>query len=175
MYEIITQAVGYVALILALLSFQMKKRSSLMAFQMSASLMFSCQLFMAGAITGGCLDMIAFVRTVIFSQDDKHKWAKSPLWLVFFALVMLATGIATWGGYISIFAILGSVLSTVALWMKDGKKVRLISLLVAPCWIIYNLYYGTYAGVINEVIATASIVIGIIRLDIKKNNTQSQN
>ena len=169
-YEIITQLVGYVALILAMVSFQMKKRSRLMAFQMSASLAFCIQLLMAGAITGGCLDFISFIRTIIFSMNDKYKWAKSPWWFVFFLALLITVGFATWGGWISICAILGAIFSTIALWMKDPKKVRLISLLVAPCWIIYNIYYGTWAGVINEVIATTSIVIGIIRLDIKKNN-----
>lgn len=168
-YQIITQLVGYVALVLAMISFQMKKRSRLMAFQMSASLTFCIQLLMAGAITGGCLDFISFIRTIIFSMNDKYKWAKSPLWFVFFVVALVVVGIITWGGWISICAILGAVFSTIALWMKDAKKVRLISLLVAPCWIIYNIYYGTWAGVINELIATTSIVIGIIRLDLKKN------
>ncbi|MBE7049395.1 MAG: YgjV family protein [Ruminococcaceae bacterium] len=41
---------------------------------------------------------------------------------------------------------------------------------VSPCWIIYNIVYGAYAGILNELIAVVSIVIGIYRNDIKKKN-----
>lgn len=168
MYDILTQAVGGVALVCSLLSFQQKKRSYLMALQMTASLLFAIQLFMVGAITGGCLDLISFVRTLIFSFNGDRKWAKSPLWLAFFLTVMIATGIATWNDIFSLLAIVGSCLSTIALWMKNGKRIRLVSLFVGPCWIVYNLVHGAYTGALNEMIAIASIVIGMIRHDFKR-------
>lgn len=168
--NIIAQAIGLIALVFSLASFQFKSRRGIMAAQMTASLLFAVQLFMVGAITGGCLDLISFVRTLIFSNNTK-KWASSKLWLYFFAIVMIITGILTWQDYTSILAILGSLLSTVALWMKEPKNVRRISLFVGPCWLIYNLIHGAYTGALNELIAMASIIIGIVRHDRKKANT----
>ena len=63
---------------------------------------------------------------------------------------------------------IGSLLSTVALWMKTSKKIRLISFFSGPCWLIYNVVNGAYSAAVNELIATTSIVIGILRHDIKK-------
>ena len=165
--NIAAQIVGIFGIVLSLLSFQLKQRKYIMLFQMTASLMFSAQLFMVGAITGGCLDMISFVRTLIFANNSK-KWASSPLWLVGFICVMIATGIMTWENAWSLLPILGAVLSTVALWMKEEKYIRLISLFVGPCWPIYNLVNGAYTGAANEVLAMTSIVIGMIRHDRKK-------
>lgn len=171
--NIAAQIVGIFGIAFSLLSFQLKKRRYIMLFQMTASLMFSAQLFMVGAITGGCLDMISFVRTLIFANNSK-KWASSPLWLVGFIAVMIATGIMTWENIWSILPIMGSVLSTVALWMKRERNIRLVSLLVGPCWMIYNVITGAYTGALSEVIAMTSIVIGLLRHDRKKKENTTE-
>ena len=81
---------------------------------------------------------------------------------------MVITGTATWKSCWDLLPIAGSLLSTIALWMKSEKKIRLISLTVGPCWLLYNLVIGAWAGALNEVLAMTSIVIGLIRNDIRK-------
>ena len=162
--NIAAQIVGAFGILFSLLSFQFVKRKYILLSQMTASLLFSLQLFMVGAITGGCLDMISFVRSLIFLNNQK-KWASSKLWLVGFIVVMISTGILTWENAWSILPIIGSVLSTVALWMKEGKHIRMISLLVGPCWLVYNIINGAYTGAFNELMAMTSIVIGLFRCD----------
>ena len=173
MQNIIAQIIGVFGLVCSLLSFQMKKRKWIMAFQMTASLSFSAQLFLLGAITGGCVDMISFIRTMIFSQNGK-KWASSPIWLYVFIAIMIGTGLLTWQNAWDILPIAGSILSTIALWMKREKHIRLISLSVGPCWLVYNLVKGAWSGALNEVLAMTSIVIGLLRNDTgKKNQTEA--
>lgn len=169
--NITAQIVGIAGIVLSLLSFQFSKRKHIMLSQMLASLLFSLQLFMVGAITGGCLDLISFVRTLIFSNNTKQ-WAKSRLWLFGFILLMIVTGIFTWKDGWSILPIIGSVLSTVALWMTKEKHIRLISLAVGPCWFVYNIVKGAYTGALNEVFAMISIVIGMLRHDKNKGGIQ---
>ncbi len=162
----ISQIVGILGLVCSLLSFQMKKRKRIMAFQMTASLLFSTQLFLLGAVTGGCLDLISFFRTIVFSQNGK-KWASSRWWLYAFIVIMIFAGVFTWKNAWDILPIVGSVLSTIALWMKSEKRIRVISLGVGPCWLIYNLVKGAWSGAINEVLAMTSIVIGLLRYDMR--------
>ncbi|MBE6591046.1 MAG: YgjV family protein [Ruminococcaceae bacterium] len=158
------QIVGVIGIVFSLLSFQFSSRKLILLFQMTASLMFSLQLFMVNAITGGCLDLISFVRTLFFLNNTK-KWASSRVWLFVFIALMVASGIYTYENGWSLLPIAGSVLSTVALWMKDPKKIRLISLLVGPCWIVYNLVHGAHTGALNEVLAMSSIILGLVRHD----------
>ena len=171
--KLAAQIVGLIGIACSLLSFQQKKRNNVMLFQMSASALFCIQLFMVGAITGGCIDSISFVRTAVFSQNQK-KWASSPLWLWGFKAAMIITGILTWQNIFSILPIIGSVLSTLALWMKKAKHIRIISLFVGPCWLIYNLIHGAYTGALNELLAMTSIIIGICRHDIGKKNAEAK-
>lgn len=171
------QIIGFIALICSLLSFQQKTRKRIMVFQMTASLLFSAQLFMLGAITGGCLDLISFTRSLIFSKNDK-KWASSPVWFGVFVGVMIITGILTWESAWSLLPIAGTILSTVALWMKSEKRIRVISLFVGPCWMVYNIVNGAYTGALNELLAMVSIIIALVRHDVgkfdKKANTKNR-
>lgn len=169
-YDIFVQGIGLVSLICSLLSFQQKKRRNIMLFQMSASLLFSLQLLLLGAYTGACVDFISFIRTLIFEKRGKYKWADSPLLLISFLFAMIISGIVTWGNIYSLLAILGSCLSTIALWMKSEKKILTVSLFVGPCWIAYNLLHRSYTGTLNEVLAMTSICIGLFRLSKSSND-----
>lgn len=178
------QIIGFLSLVFALLSFQQRSRFRILLFQMTASFLYSLQYFLIGAIVGGCLDLVSFGRTLVFSQRDKRRWACSPFILIGFMVAMLVIGILTgfigqsigtgayaWSdslGWINALAICGSLLSTLALWMRDERLIRRISLLVGPCWIIYNFIVGSYFGVLSETIAMCSIITGIIRYDLKK-------
>ncbi len=173
-WQIAAQAVGALGIVCSVLSFQQKERRRVMLLQMTASALFCAQLFMVGAITGGCLDSISFVRTVVFSQNHK-KWASSPIWLVVFLVAMLVTGALTWQNAWSLLPIVGSMLSTLALWMKKPSRIRLLSLFVGPCWLVYNLINGAYTGALNELIAMTSIVVGILRHDIRRSSVKASN
>ena len=169
----ISQGVGLVAIVCSLLSFQAKKRSGIMAMQMSASMLFCIKLFLLGAWTGACLDLISFFRTLIFANNQK-KWASSPLWLLFFATVMVVTGIFTWESPLSLLAILGALFSTLALWMKKEQYIRLISLLVGCCWIIYYIPFKDFTGIASESIAIISILIALLRFKSKKDDAANE-
>lgn len=162
----LAQAIGLLSLILSLISFQQKKRMGILLFQMAASFSCAVSLILLGGIAGGLLDLIAFSRTVVFSLRDRYSWASSPVWLIFYAIVIVAVGILTGeqGSFVSLFAVFGTLFSTVALWMRSEKRMRTISLFAGPCWIAYNLYYSSCFGVLNELIAMTSIVIALIRL-----------
>ena len=162
----IAQLIGFISLLLSLLSFQMKKRSGIMLFQMLASLSCAVSLIMLGGIAGGILDVVAFSRTFVFSLSDRYKWAGSKWWLCFYFAVIIGVGILTWdtGSIGTLFAILGTLLSTVALFMKKERLIRIISLFVGPCWIIYGMIYSSCFGILNELIAMTSIIIALVRM-----------
>ncbi|MBQ9860572.1 MAG: YgjV family protein [Clostridia bacterium] len=161
------ELIGWVSVVASLLSFQQKKRSHLMALQTTASLTCAINMFILGDVVGGVQDVIAFFRSAVFSQREK-KWASSPLWLVGFMAAMITAGILTWKNSLSIFPILGSLCSTTALWMKDVRWTRRISLLVGVCWITNHILVGNLSGITMEAIAMLSILIGILRHDLKR-------
>ena len=162
----VAQAIGFLSLVLSLVSFQMKTRTQILIFQCMASLSCAVSLIMLGGIAGGILDVVAFLRTLVFSLADRYKWAKCKLWLPFYIILIIAVGIITWDptGIGTLFAIAGTLLSTVALYQKSERLMRIISLFVGPCWIIYSLIYSSAFGALNEIIAITSLIIALVRL-----------
>lgn len=162
----VAQAIGFLSLVLSLVSFQMKTRTQILIFQCMASLSCAVSLIMLGGIAGGILDVVAFSRTLVFSLADRYRWAKSRLWLPFYTVLIIAVGIITWDptGIGTLFAIAGTLFSTVALYQKRERLMRIISLFAGPCWIIYSLIYSSAFGVLNEIIAMTSLIIALIRL-----------
>ncbi len=171
----LAQAIGFLSLAFSLISFQMRTRGKILFFQMLASLSCAISLIMLGGVAGGVLDIVAFSRTVVFSLSDRFAWAKSKLWLSFYFVMIITIGILTWekGGIVTLFAILGTLLSTLALYMKNERNLRIISLFVGPCWIAYNLIYASCFGILNEIIATTSIIIALIRTRNQKRTVES--
>ncbi|MBE7049394.1 MAG: YgjV family protein [Ruminococcaceae bacterium] len=129
MNQIIVQGIGVLALICSLISFQQKKRIWLMIFHMSASILSAVQLFLLGAYAGAALDLIAFIRTLIFSFGNRFMRMGLGTWRAIFLGQMLVAGALTFTDIYSLLAILAGCLSTVALSMKKDFHVRLISLL----------------------------------------------
>ena len=164
--NLVAQMIGLAALLLSLISFQMKTRYAILFFQMLASLSCAVSLIMLGGIAGGILDVVAFSRTLVFSLSNKYKWAGSRVCLFTYFAIIIAVGILTWekGSIVTLFAILGTLLSTLALYMKSERNIRIISLFVGPCWIAYNLIYSSCFGILNEIIAMTSIIIALIRM-----------
>ena len=62
------------------------------------------------------------------------------------------------------------VLWTIVSWQDNTKWMRVSEGLVCIFWIIYDLFVGAYTGILTEVIILVSIIIGMIRNDIKKEN-----
>ena len=52
--------------------------------------------------------------------------------------------------------------------MKDETKIRLITFPSSPCWLVYNVFEKSVAGIVTECIVMSSIIIAIIRYDILK-------
>lgn len=173
MINFIAQALGLVGTACSLLCYQQKSEKKLLILYMSVNLMFALQMFMLGAITGGTLSFISFVRTWVFANKDK-KWASSPMWLWFFIVIMIIGGILTWKNIWCIFSIVGTVLGTVAVYMTSSKGIRAVSLVASPCHLIYALISGAYTAALNEVLAMASIIIGILRHDRKSKEADTK-
>ena len=162
---------GWLALICSAISFQQKKRVGILLWQSTATLISSLYLFLLGAYEGACLDLLSFAGKMVFSKGSAVIGISLSVWRIIFLAAMLIAGILTWSDIFSSLAIFGSCLSLFALSMKSPTKIRFISLLVGPCWIVYNWVYHAYPSILMECIALTSIIIAIIKYDIKKKDS----
>ena len=183
MYEIAAQGIGIIAMAFNILSYMQKTRSRVIAFQLIGASLFSLNFFMLGATVGGALNLIAAIRAVIYLKKEKFH-ADSPIWLIGFICLYIATYILNFtvfgkdftlaNALVEVLPVIGMVAINLSYLKNDAKTVRRFGLISSPSWLIYNIVNFAIGAIICEVLSLGSIIIGIIKYDLKKKNEETK-
>ena len=173
---IAAQAIGILAMLINLLSYQQKKQKTIISFQFFGSVFFATHFFMLGSPIGGILNVIAAIRAAIYSNKEKTK-ADRPFWIYLFCLAYIGAYILVFTVFkkpptaanliIEVLPVLSMVVTTVSFWMKDAKMLRALGLIGSPLWLIYNIINISIGGIFSEVLNITSILLAMFRYDIK--------
>lgn len=174
--EIIAQSFGIIGMICNILVFQQKTHKNVLVWQFFAALVFSVNYILLGAIVGGMLNLIGAFRATVFFFKEKTK-ANSIRWLVFFICAFSAAYPLTFLCFgtlptaknliIEILPVLAMIIATISIRLGSAKAVRCLGLISSPMWLIYNCFSGSIGAIASEILNLVSIVVGIIRFDIK--------
>lgn len=167
MKETIGQIIGFVAMGIIVASYQQKSHKNILTFQMVSGLLFTVHYILLSAYTGAVMNLLGAFRSLVYANRGK-KWASSVIWPTIFGVGFLISGILTWDSIFSVFPLIAMLMSSIVLWIEQPKINRIFSLPTSTCWLIYNIKTLSYPGIITEIFVLISIIIGIIRLDIKK-------
>lgn len=148
-------------------SYQQKSHKNILTFQMVSGLLFTVHYLLLGAYTGAVMNLLGAFRSLVYSNRGK-KWSSSIIWPVCFSIAFLISGILTWDNIFSVFPLIAMLMSSVVLWVEKPKINRMLSLPTSTCWLIYNIKTLSYPGITTEIFVLTSIIIGILRLDIKR-------
>lgn len=174
--ELLAQGLGLVGMALNLISFQLREQKKLIRLQFFSSIVFALHYLLLDATTGCVLNIVGICRAFVFSNKDKP-WAQKKGWLYLFIAAYVGVYIMTfavlgkpWTVYnalLEMLPVIGMTATTIGFRLENAAKVRLLSLTNAPTWLTYNLFNRSIGGALTEVFCLISVVVGIIRLDIK--------
>lgn len=160
---------GILAVITFLLSFQFKKRRSIIAVNLTSRLLYILQYILLGAFEGAVLDFMGLIFSFFAGYKEKKFIAKHfVIIMVIVNIILLAAGLTLYKNIFSLFAILGIILEITALWLTKEKNIRILSLCSAPFWLVYNLTNSAYGSVVGNVLSMVSVVIAMARLDFNR-------
>ena len=168
------QIVGFIALLIVIISFQQKTRKGILFLQCFSDALFTLHFAMLGpaGYTGSALNFLSGARSVVYYNKDK-KWAKSILWPIGFLIIFTAVtcfiayknrGEIAW--YYNLFPLFGAYVYTIATYINSPAVIRRTLWLSSVAWMVYNINAGSAGGVITEVFALISEAVAIIRFDI---------
>lgn len=80
---------------------------------------------------------VGTARDIIFLFREKYKWADSYLWLIFFTVALTVFSVIGWSGWLTLLPVLGTIINTYALYIKDYRNMKLITLVGQACFITY--------------------------------------
>lgn len=175
--EIVAQIFGIIGMIFNLLVFQQRTHKGVTICQFFAAATFCVNYLMLGAFVGGILNLVGALRSLVFLYKEKTK-ANSVVWLVIFILAFALSYPLTFFVFgteptaknliIELLPVIAMVIITVSLRVGSAKAVRFLGLFSSPMWLIYNAFTGSFGAIASEILNLISMVVGIIRLDLKK-------
>ena len=168
----IAQAVGFVGMTLAFISFQQNKRERITFLQMLASIVWTVHFGLLGAWSGMAMNAIGIARGFVFSKKGTP-WASGAYWPYLFSALSVVCCLFTWEGWTSLLPSVAMVVSAFGLWADNPKTVRRLNLPASWMWLAYNLINQSWAGLATECFNTASILIAMFRYDRKKKSPRS--
>ena len=176
--RVFAQSIGIVAMILGMLSYQQKEQKYLIIFSIFGSILYSVHFFLLKAYMGGLLNAINIIRGLVFLYKDKFH-SDHFLWVVGFEIIFLLSYVCTFtllgtpftlaNAVIEILPLNGMTATTFAYRCKTTKNARLLGLISSPAWLTYNIIALAIGAICGEIVNLISIITGMIRLDIKRN------
>ncbi len=166
--EIIAHALGIIAALILILSFQVHDKKMLVVTQTIGFFCFSIHYFLIGAYSGAALNLICSVRNILYYLRTKNS-KNGPLLPIIFAIILVIASAFSWDGYHSLFIIIGLAINTLSLGLLDTQNFRKSLLISCPLVLLYNIFELSVGGIINEGLSIISGIIGILRyIKVKK-------
>lgn len=160
--EIAAQCFGFFGMLCLFISYQQKRREALILCKLGSDAMWVIHYLCLSAYGGAIPNFIGIFREIVFVNNNK-KWAKSILWPILFISANWILALCTWKSCITLIPICASMFVTISLWIQNPLLTKLICIPVSVCYIIYDIYVGSWIGIVNEAIALMSIISFFIR------------
>lgn len=167
MMLIIAQIIGLSAVVLYLLSYQLKKRSHIVWANCVSNALYVLQYILLGAFSGAAMDALCGVGSFFAGKKHSEKLKNYIKWIAVANLVAIAVvgiGISVvQRDPIELLPVAGALLQTGGLWCESEQNIRRLGLCSAPLWLIYNYLTQAYGAAIGSVFIIASAAIALIR------------
>lgn len=171
---IIAQVVGILAMTTYAIVPQQKTRGRSLALQLLSSILYALQYLFLGALSAVASNIIGAIKNYVFYLYVKKNKDIPVTILIIYIVILLISGIFTYTNILSIFPIVMSIICAYGAWQSNLKIYRIISVINAASYMIYNYSVSAYIGVIGNVIQFISAIIAIVRLDIIKKEEKEQ-
>ena len=141
-----SQIVGFFAFSFYIATYWQKNRKVLLLLSIVICVLFGIQYYLLGSITGLIINLIGILRSISFIYKGKNKFMSGyAIPLIVHSLYIL-NGVFTWGGWITIFPTVASILNCHTMWQNDTKTIRRLGLPILSMWLIYVIYLNSYVS-----------------------------
>ena len=143
--------------------YQQKTRKKLLLTKLIANCCWTLHYAFLSAWSGAAICSIGVLRESVFLNNHR-KWAKSKLWLLLFVILGVVSAVLTWENPYSILPLVASVLSIYSFWRGNPTLTKILSLPISTCFLTYNIAFGSFIGIANEIFVLASTMIALIKI-----------
>ena len=157
-YDLVVQAIGFVAMGSALSAFGNKCDRRFYLILMAAHGLFCLHFVLLDAWAGAGANLIAIARAW-FARDRRDNTTYACLMIAYATMACL-----TVRAPIDLMAALAPLIGTTMMFKLTGWRMRTGMLVPSTMWLSYNALNGSVAGVINELLILSMNLTTIARL-----------
>ena len=172
--NLLAQAIGIVAMVANIISYQFRRKSTVLAIQLVGGGLFAVNMFMLSAPMGGLLNVLAVFRALSYIWAEKAGRGKKALTWIFNVLFVVSyvltftvfqKPLTVWNLIIESLPMIGMIAMTIAFGKGDSAAIRKCGFITSPCWLVYNCVNIAIGGAICEAVTLISITSAYLRLD----------
>ncbi len=167
MLLVVSQIIGFTAVGLYLLSYQLKKRRQIVWVTCISNALYVLQYILLGAFSGAVMDFMSTVSSFLAAKKNDEPFRHHTRWLAASNMIIIAVvGLISaflQREWIELLPIAGALFQTGGLWFEDEQTIRRFGLCSAPFWLVYNYISQAYGAAVGSVIAIVSITIAMVR------------
>ncbi len=158
----IAQIVGLIGIVCGMITFHTKDMRGARKWKLTIDVIWALHYLLLGAYTGFGTSIIAACREIVFLNDHR-KFCQLKMWPWLFIVLNFISAAITWKGIYSIFPAISAVLSTFIFWQKNMRRGRRMSLAVNTLMFLYDVFAGSFMGMVTESLTFFSTVLAIYR------------
>lgn len=156
--EFLIHLTGVCALVLNVLAIIRTCERRLRVHSGIAGLVWALNNLLLGAHSAAALSLVSAGRTASSAATLESGAARRRLAFAGFAALTLLVSVLTWQGWLSVFLVTASLLSTYAMFYMQGSALRWVMLLVSMLWMINAWSYGSW----EQVAANAATAVAAL-------------
>lgn len=166
-FPLLVEITGVIALVLTFTTFFFNDRKLILWIQASSLFFYSIHLSLFGLVATALFLFVQIFRNLFFAA--RFPRLIDTLGYIFLLLFFLGIYLYTDDGdSLSWLAMLGSIIGTTALWIKNTRWVRFVFFLSTLPWMYYVISLGALFPILLQITYMSSVIINIIRFDLLK-------
>ena len=161
--ELFAQIFGLGAMVSLFMIYQQKSRKRMLLAKLSADVCWVVHYLLLGGYAGMIPNLVGIFREMVFVNRKSQKWASWICWPMIFIGINWLLGFRTFSSWFNLLPITASTFVTISLWIDNPRLTKLISIPISAAFLIYDLFVGSYIGMINEAVSMISIAIYFLK------------
>ena len=167
---LLIQAIGIAGTVLFFLSDPCRQTNNLFRVQFVSYMCYTTHLLLLGAVTGGVSYLVNTVRS--FCLGSRYDFLKGKAMCAILCILQLAALALTWNNWWSILPVAANIAATLGGYTYNARKIRVAGMFInSPLWIVYDILVGSWAGILDEIVTEASMLLSIYRYGWKNLDT----
>ena len=152
------QCVGYAAFVLGVSAFLQKSDRRLKTLNATENLAYALHFLLLANPSAAACSLLSCIRTFLSLKS------RSPLLAALFIVVNVGLGFALAKGGAGWIPVIGSCFATLAIFLMQGVRMRMMLLVGTLLWLVNNILSGSIGGTLLEFTIAAVNIATIARM-----------